>query len=268
MGDSAKDIVMHDIKKGVMLAMLDKGERMDERGFEDYRPFSIKKGVITTTEGSALAKIGRTQVLVGAKIDVATPFSDRPKEGVFSVNCEFLPLASPTFEPGPPNEDSIQLARITDRGIRSAEIDVPNSITKEFFLEEGKVMALYVDIYVLDHSGNLPDAASFAALGALSSLKIPKYVEGKMDRTQNIGGLKLNEYPVSTSFAKIGRHLLVDPTREEALVSDSMITISTTKSGRLASMQKEHGSLTRDDVLSAIDIALKKGEKLREYALA
>ena len=28
------------------------------------------------------------------------------------TNCEMLPMADPTFEPGPPSEDSIELARV------------------------------------------------------------------------------------------------------------------------------------------------------------
>ncbi|MFA5077113.1 MAG: exosome complex protein Rrp42 [Candidatus Micrarchaeia archaeon] len=267
MGESAKDVVMHDIKKGVLLDIFKKGERMDGRGFEDYRPISVKKGVIATAEGSALAKIGKTQILVGAKFDAVTPFADRPNEGVFSVNCEFLPLASPTFEPGPPNENSIQLARVTDRGIRSAEVEGDSPITANFFLEEGKVLALYLDIYVLDHSGNMTDAASLAAMGALMSAKIPKYSEGKLVRTESIGGLPLKHFPISTTIAKIDKYLLVDPSKEENLVADSTLTITTTQTGLLASMQKTKGAMSRDEVLQAVDIAFKKGDELRKYIL-
>lgn len=269
MTESAKDVVMHDIKRGFMLDMLMKGDRLDGRAFDQYRPISVHKGFVETAEGSMLAKIGRTQVLVGAKMDIATPFSDRPKEGVFSVNCEFLPLASPSFEPGPPNEDSIQLARVVDRGIRSAEIEGDNHITSDFFLEEGKVRALYLDIYVLDHSGNLTDTAALAALGALLDVNIPKYdpETKKLVRAESIGKLALKHLPLSTTFAKIGKYLLVDPAREEMLVADTKISITTTQDGLLASMQKSQGALTKDEVLEAVDIAFKKGAELRKYLL-
>ncbi len=268
MAESARDIIMHDIKRGVVLDLLNKGQRLDGRAFDEYRPISLQKGVIDTAEGSALAKIGKTQILVAAKMDVATPFADRPKEGVFSVNCEFLPLANSSFEPGPPNEDSIELARVTDRGIRSAEVEVDGGITSNFFMEEGKVLALYLDIYVLDHSGNMTDAASLAAIGALMNLKIPKYGEDKkLIRDESVGKLNLKHFPLATTLAKIDKYLLADPTREEMLAADAKITIATTQDGRIAAMQKGKGAFTKDEVLEAVDIAFKKGAELRKYVV-
>ncbi len=265
MSESAKDIVMHDIKRSVILDLLKKGQRMDDRALDQYRPISVQKGVLDTAEGSALAKIGKTQILVGAKMAVATPFADRPKEGVFSVNCEFLPLANSSFEPGPPDENSIELARVTDRGIRSAEVEGDNAITKNFFLEEGKVLALYLDIYVLDHSGNMTDTASLAAIGALTDTKIPKYENGVLIRDEFAGKVELKHYPIATTFAKIDKYLLCDPTREEMLAADTKITITTTQNGQIAAIQKGKGSLTKDEVLQAVDIAFKKGDELRKY---
>jgi exosome complex component RRP42 len=267
MSESAKDIIMHDIKRGVILELLDKGQRLDDRALDEYRPVSVQKSVIDTAEGSALAKIGKTQILVGAKMATATPFPDRPKEGVFSVNCEFLPLANPNFEPGPPDEDSIELARVTDRGIRSAEVEGDNSITENFFLEEGKVLALFLDIYVLDHSGNMTDTASLAAMGALLDVKIPKYENGALVRTEFTGKLGLKHLPLATTFAKIGKYVLCDPTREEMLAADSKLTVTTTQNGQIAAMQKGKGALSKDEVLQAVDIAFKKSAELRKYII-
>lgn len=267
MGESAREIVMHDIKRELILKMLKKGQRMDERAFDEYRPISVQKDAIKTCEGSALAKIGKTQVLVGAKIDTAVPFSDRPKEGIFSVNSEFLPLASSSFEPGPPNDNSIELARVTDRGIRSAEIETENPITANFFLEEGKVLALYLDIYVLDHSGNLADAASLAAISALTCTKIPKYETGKLNRSDFNGRIELRNFPIATTLVKIDKYLLADPTRDEMLAADTKITIVTTHDGKIAAIQKGKGALSKSELLEAVDIAFKKGAELRRYII-
>ncbi len=265
MSESAKDIAMHDIKKGILLDLLVKGQRIDDRAFDEYRPISVTKGVIDSAEGSALVKIGKTQILAASKITVATPFSDRPKEGIFNVNCEFLPLASPNFESGPPNEDSIELARVTDRGIRSAEIEGNNQITANFFMEEGKVLALYLDIYVLDHAGNMTDTASLAAISALLNTKIPKYSEGVLIRDEFSGKLELKHYPIATTFVKIGKYFLVDPTKEEMLAADTKLTINTTQNSQIAAIQKTKGALSKDEVLEAVDIAFKKGEEIRKY---
>ncbi len=258
MGEEFRDIVMGHIKKDILLTTLNKGQRFDGRKTDEFRPVEIQKDVIKSAEGSALAKIGSTQVLVGIKFDIATPFPDRQDEGVFSVNAELLPLASSSFEPGPPDENSIELARVVDRGIRSSEaLDL-----KSFFIEEGKVLALYVDIYVLDHSGNFIDAAVLAASAALTTTKFPKLDGAKIVREESTHQLPLKSLTVSTTFVKVGNYWLVDPLRDEELASDTRLTISTTEE-QVCAIQKGKGSLTKTELMECIDVAFKKGNELR-----
>jgi len=258
MGEEYTDVIMKRVRKGVLLNSLKKGKRYDGRAVDELRPVEIEKGVISTAEGSAVARIGKTQVLVGVKFDVATPFPDRPKEGVMMMNSELLPLASPTFESGPPREDAIELARVVDRGIRSAEIIDLDS----FYIEEDKVLGLFLDIYVLDHDGNYLDTSALAATAALTDTKMPKIEEGKIVRGEYTGKLDLKALPVATTFVKIGESWLLDPSRDEELAMDSRITISTTE-GHVCTMQKGKGFITRKDLLDNVEVAFKKGNELR-----
>ena len=115
-------------------AVLEKGKRLDERGLRDYRPIKIEQGLIERAEGSARVYLGKTEVLCGVKIETGEPFPDTPNDGVMTVNAELVPLASPKYEPGPPDENSIELARVVDRGIReSYAID-----TEKLCIEPGK----------------------------------------------------------------------------------------------------------------------------------
>lgn len=265
MGETAKDIIMHTIKKRVLLEMLSKRQRLDDRDFDDYREINVSGGVIENAEGSALAKIGKTQVLAGIKMEVGTPYLDKPDEGTFSINAEFLPLAHASFEPGPPDENSIELARVVDRGIRSSEIESDSKILKKLFFEEGKVGSVFVDIYVLDNSGNLIDTAFLAAMKALVDFKIPKYENGKLNRDEFIGKLEIKRFPVAITFAKIDKYLLIDPTRDEFIAADGVITIVTTEDEKIAAIQKLKGSFTKDEILEVVEKAFKKGKELRKY---
>jgi exosome complex component RRP42 len=101
--------------------MIEKGKRLDGRGLKTTGKSKIEQGLIEKAEGSARVLLGKTEVLVGIKVETGTPFPDTPNEGVMTVNAELVPLASPTFEPGPPDENSIELARIVDRGIRESK---------------------------------------------------------------------------------------------------------------------------------------------------
>src|SRR4030043_1589379 len=111
--------------------LIEKAKRLDGRGLGDYREIKVEQGVIEKAEGSARVLLGKTEVLVGVKVETGTPFPDTPNDGVLTVNAELVPLASPTFEPGPPDENSIELARIVDRGIRESKaIDTAKLVTK------------------------------------------------------------------------------------------------------------------------------------------
>ncbi|MEM2816665.1 MAG: exosome complex protein Rrp42, partial [Candidatus Bathyarchaeia archaeon] len=149
------------VKQKQIAQLISKGKRLDGRDLYDYRDIKVEQGIIEKAEGSAKVLLGKTEVMVGVKVEVGQPFQDTPNDGVLTVNAELVPLASPTFEPGPPDENSIELARVVDRGIRESKaIDLP-----KLCIEPGKkVFVLFVDIYVLNHDGNLIDASALAAL--------------------------------------------------------------------------------------------------------
>ena len=119
-----QSIVPQIIKESVV-NLIQKGERADGRALDQYREISLETGIIKKAEGSARVKIGKTQIVVGAKPQIGEPFPDTPNVGVLITNSELLPMAAPNFEAGPPNEPSVELARVTDRCIREGEeIDI------------------------------------------------------------------------------------------------------------------------------------------------
>ncbi len=254
-----KDSIMYHVNKDVMQSTLVKGTRYDGRDFDAFRQISVQKSVISTAEGSAVANVGGTSVMVAVKFDVLKPFPDRPTEGVMMMNAELLPTASPEFEPGPPNENSIELARVVDRGLRSAEIvDV-----KKFFIEEDKVLGMFLDIYVLNNAGNMTDTASIAASAALLDTKLPKIEDAAIVRGEYTGPLNPRVLPISTTLAKVGEYWLVDPTRDEERVQETSISIATTDE-HVCSMQKRNGAITKEELLDNIDIAFKSGNDIRK----
>jgi exosome complex component RRP42 len=76
---------------------IEKNKRLDDRSSTDYREIKIELGVIEKAEGSARVLLGKTQVLVGVKVETGEPFPDTPNDGVMTVNAELVPLASPNF---------------------------------------------------------------------------------------------------------------------------------------------------------------------------
>jgi len=239
------------------------GKRLDGRELNNYREVQIESGLIERAEGSARVRLGKTEVLVGVKIEIGEPFPDTPNEGVLTVNAELVPLASPTFEPGPPDENSIELARVVDRGIRESKAIA----TDDLVIEPGKkVFVVFIDVYVLNHDGNLIDASALAALAALVNTKMFNYEvkEGEVKIKPGYKPLPMRNYPVAVTFAKINDQLIVDPWLEEEQVMDARLTMAFEKDGKICAMQKGgYGTFTTQEILEASKIALQKAAELR-----
>jgi len=250
---------INEIKRDTLSALLASGKRGDSRGMYDYRTINVQPGILQNAEGSAMASIGKSQVMVGVKFDVAKPFADRPAEGVLSTGADLLPLASHLFETGPPSDEAIELARVVDRGIRSSNtIDLGS-----FFIEEEKVLALYLDIYVLDHDGNLIDCASLSAMAALLSSRMPKLEAGKIVRGEYAGRLPLKEKVVTSTFGKLGERTFLDPSLDEEKGMDCRLTLATTQSHLCAAQKGGWGTISERDLMGLLDIAMEKGKELR-----
>ncbi|MFA6214222.1 MAG: exosome complex protein Rrp42 [Candidatus Micrarchaeia archaeon] len=250
---------MNEIKRDTLGALMLQGQRGDGRGMLDYRKINVQPGILQNAEGSALASIGRSQVMAGVKFDIAKPFADRPKEGVLSTSADLLPLASHLFETGPPSEEAIELARVVDRGIRSASILDLGS----FFIEEDKVLAVYIDLYVLDHDGNLIDTSSLAAMSALLSSRMPKIEGGKIIRGEFTGRLPVKDKVVTCTFGKLGDKAFLDPSLDEEKGMDCRLTLATTPNHLCAAQKGGWGSVTEKDLTGLLDISLEKGKGLR-----
>jgi exosome complex component RRP42 len=255
------------IERRALIESVEKGRRIDGRSPDEYRPVEIEAGVIPKAEGSAQVKLGKTKVLVGVKIDVGEPFPDTPDQGVLTVNAELVPLASPTFEPGPPDENAIELARVVDRGIReSGALD----LQKLCIIPGSKVIVVFVDIYVLDHDGNLIDASALAALAALLNARMKKY-ELKKDEVvfkDKYEPLPVLNRPIAITTAKIGNALIVDPCLDEEYVMDARLTVTVDDGGRIRAMQKGGlGTITLKEIEAIIDMALKKSQELRKKVM-
>lgn len=195
------------VKQKQIAQLIAEGKRLDGRGLTDYREMKLEQGIIERAEGSARVLLGKTEVVVGTKVEMGEPFPDTPGEGVLTVNAELVPLASPGFEPGPPDENSIELARIVDRGIRESKaINV-----EKLVIEPGKkVFVVFVDVYVLNHDGNLIDASALAAMAALLNTKMANYeIDGDEVKIKpGYEQLPIKRHPITVTCAKIGDKLV------------------------------------------------------------
>ena len=247
-----------------ILEAINENKRLDNRAFNEYRELKIEQGIFESAEGSARVVLGKTEVVVGIKVEIGKPFPDTPNSGVMTVNAELTPLASPEFEPGPPGEKAIELARIVDRGIRESKtIDVA-----KLCIEPGKkVFVVFVDIYVLNHDGNLIDASALAAISALNNTKIRKYeiVDGEIQIKSGYTSLPLSRTPITVTFAKINEKIIIDPCLTEEKVMDTRISIAIDANGDICAIQKgKSGYFTTKQILEIMQIAKDTVKEMRK----
>lgn len=243
--------------------LLAEDKRLDGRTPHDIRKIDIKTNVIQKAEGSAMVSMGATRIIAGVKVGIGEPYSDRPNEGVFTVNAELLPLASKSFEPGPPSQEGVELARIVDRSVReSRAID----LEKLCLIPGQKAYIIFTDFYVLDYDGNYFDPAVLAAVAALSTARLPKYkvAKGQLEKKEETIPLSLRTTPVSITIGLIKDKMLVDPSLAEQSSLDASLVVTFDSEGNMCAVQKNSsGYIPLDQMKNILTVAKERTDFIR-----
>ena len=253
------------MEKEHILKSLAAGVRYDGRKLLEFRPITVEQGVSVSAEGSARVKIGETDVFVGVKLAVEKPYPDTPEKGNLMVNSELRPIANPAFEAGPPGDQSIEIARVVDRGLRESKAIKAEALC---ITPKEKVWSVMIDICPLNDAGNLLDAA---ALGAISALKNTKYPQLLEDGTVNWEiktdkKIPVANEPIEITVIKIGEFMLVDPAPEEEALADARLTIAVSKDGTVHALQKGGETpLSAEEISKMIEIVQDKSKELRKF---
>ena len=258
---------MPNINKRKIVSLLKEEKRLDSRGMYQYRDIEIETGISINAEGSSRVRIGKTEVIVGVKMATQEPYPDHDDEGTMVTGMEFSPACGERYESGPPQMDSIEVARVVDRGIReSGFID-----WKKLCIKEGeKVWSIMIDIYCINDDGNVIDASALGAVAALKVARFPEYDE-------ETGKVKFGEFsdkplpltdnlPLSFTFNKIGNSLVLDPNREEEDATDArlIIAVSCPKKDKIINAMQKGGisPITIDEMNKIIEQTEKSYDEL------
>ncbi|MDP2974184.1 MAG: exosome complex protein Rrp42 [Candidatus Diapherotrites archaeon] len=250
------------LRSDKVIEAIKEGKRLDSRKVDEYRKVKIQHNISENANGSARVLLGETDVIAGIKMGPADPFPDVPDEGSISVGVELLPLASPSFESGPPREEAIELARVVDRGIRESKtID----FKKLCIVEKEKVWMVYIDLYIMNDDGNMFDASSIAAMSALLETRYPKLEENAIVKGEFAGKLHLSRKPLLSTFAKIGGKVVLDPALVEEKAMEARFSCATTEDNLFCAFQKgAGGAFTTAEIENCLDVAMRKGKEIRK----
>jgi exosome complex component RRP42 len=256
-------IIVEHLRKQQMWEAISKGKRLDGRNLDEIRPIEAEVNVIRKANGSSKVNLGNSEVVAGVKVETGRPFEGLENKGALILSAEILPTASPYIEPGPPDEETIELARVVDRGIRESEmIDLDKLV-----LVPGEIVyTIFVDCSIINADGNLFDATSYAVVSALISSKIPifKVQDGKVIDSGNVQEPPLTTIPISITAARVGDTVILDPTAEEEACMDARITITTNSNSDFTAVQKgSTGAFTLEQLKKTAEAARIKGIEVR-----
>ncbi|CAI9589706.1 unnamed protein product [Staurois parvus] len=230
----------------------------------------ILKITFGTEYGCCIVELGKTRVLGQVSCELVAPKMNRPTEGILFFNLELTAMASPAFEPGRPSELVVRLNRLLERCLRNSRcID-----TESLCVQAGeKVWQVRVDLHLLNHEGNIIDAASIAAIAALSHFRRPDVsVQGEEVTVYSVEErdpvpLSIHHLPICVSFAffQQGTYLLVDPSEREERVMDGLLVIAMNKHREICTIQSSGGiMLLKEQVLRCSKIAGVKVAEITE----
>src|SRR5437764_545323 len=162
--------------------------RTDKRQSADLRPVELVTGFLATAEGSALIKVGNTQVLCAASVEESVPpFLRNTGKGWVTAEYSMLPRATSKRTPrevnkGRPSGRTHEIQRLIGRALRS--------VIDQQALGERTVI---LDCDVLQADGGTRTAAITGAFVALA-VALKQLVQFKA-----VKAMPLRDYVAATS---------------------------------------------------------------------
>ncbi|XP_005666953.1 exosome complex component RRP45 isoform X1 [Sus scrofa] len=253
-----KETPLSNCERRFLLRAIEEKKRLDGRQTYDYRNIKISFG---TDYGCCIVELGKTRVLGQVSCELVSPKLNRATEGILFFNLELSQMAAPAFEPGRQSDLLVKLNRLLERCLRNSKcID-----TESLCVVAGeKVWQIRVDLHLLNHDGNIIDAASIAAIVALCHFRRPDVsVQGDevtlyTPEERDPVPLSIHHMPICVSFAffQQGTYLLVDPNEREERVMDGLLVIAMNKHREICTIQSSGGiMLLKDQVLRCSKIA-------------
>ncbi|XP_050299565.1 exosome complex component RRP43-like [Anthonomus grandis grandis] len=231
--------------------------RPDGREFFDFRPIIVNVGSITTADGSAIAKVGKSTVICGIKAELCRPKPESPKEGFLITNLELPSLCSSKFKPGSSNEQAQVLTQLIANIIENSKCI---NLEELCILKDKLAWCLYTDLICLDYDGSVLDACLIALMACLKSVTLPHIdydpaLDIKQANLEDRKPLNVYSTPITTTFAIFDdKIILSDPSNEEENLCTGTVSVAVLNDQELCSVHKPGGSpLSEQQVMDCIE---------------
>ena len=234
------------------------GVRPDGRGLMRSRKPVLHRSPITSVDGSAMFRLGKTAVIAGVQCE---PIPPQPGEGAtvgdgprgriivsLEVSAVSSPAASSALSSGGGGAGRLErekavLVELLQRTASGGMVDLSSLIVVEGYA----VWSVCCDIVVLEDDGNLADVSMLAMMRALSRVRLPL-----VRQEESSGELIVIEeaaipivvsaplYPVT--FGVLCDEIILDPCAEEETLLATSFTLLLDDDGELVNLHKPGGA--------------------------
>ena len=220
--------------------------RPDQRAITELRPIEIIPNFISSAEGSALIRLGETQVICTASVDDGVPsFQKGSGRGWITSEYAMIPRATSTRTArestrGRPSGRTMEIQRLIGRSLR-AVVD----------MEALGERTVWIDCDVIRADGGTRTASVTGSLVALG-LAIQKL---QAQRALKVNPLK--DYLAAISVGIVGEEMLLDLSYAEDSSAEVDMNVVMTGSGRLVETQAtaEGHTFSLEDLNKLIELA-------------
>lgn len=271
-------------ERNYLVEGLKQGFRLDGRAMEEMRDPIIR--ISKTEYGYVEVDLGKTKLAVRVSCEISKPFEDRPFEGIFTINTEVSPMASPLFESGKNSDDEVLISRLIEKAVRRS-----NALDLESLciIAGEKVWMIRVDINFLNFDGGFIDASCIGVMTALQHFKKPDVsisgtdiIVHDFNQRQPIA-LSVLHVPICITYSffnPVGKEenikggdsqeiTITDANLKEEAVRDGSLVITINKNRELIQLSKNgglpiDGTVLLDLAKSSYTIAERLTDKIKQ----
>jgi ribonuclease PH len=227
--------------------------REDERALTELRPVEITPNFISSAEGSALIRLGATQVICTATIEDGVPtFLKGMGKGWITSEYAMIPRATESRTPrestrGRQGGRTMEIQRLIGRSLRA--------VTD---LERLGERTVWIDCDVIRADGGTRTASITGSLVALG-LAFQRLIELK-----SLNRMPLKDYLAAISVGIVGKEILLDLSYAEDSNAEVDMNVVMTGSGQLVEVQAtaEGRPFSRETLNRLVEVAQPAIQKL------
>ncbi len=230
--------------------------RAGQRNVDELRPIEIVPNFISSAEGSALIRVGETQVICTASVDEGVPpFLKGSGKGWISSEYAMIPRATDTrtsreVSRGRPSGRTMEIQRLIGRSLRAVAD-----------LQKLGERTVWIDCDVIRADGGTRTASITGSMVALA------LAFKKLKEMEVIKQIPLNDYVAAISVGILGSETLLDLDYSEDSSAEVDMNVVMTGAGRFVEVQAaaEGRPFSSEELASLIDLARPAIEQLVQH---